>query len=217
MCNAKAACLRSFAEGKDGPVHLRLVDYYDTQSHHPGASFIELDPAIPTDVTVGDLLAVSLLGSAMPPVAVRRLLGHGGHRLDVLKALQAMPDRELYMADEQTLVQMERLTEAVLRAVQDGTTDQADARALAIALCARKHPDLFPVADPSVSAFLGLGTSPDERITWQVMRHVLGDREVLSRVDGLKVTMEREPSAHARVESSRLRLLLAAVAAHLSE
>jgi len=216
MSNAKAACLRSLAVGKDGPVHLRLVDYYDTQSNHPGASFIELDPAGPTDVTAGDLLAVSLLGIAMPPVAVRRLLGHCGHRLEVLNALQTMPDRELYMADKQTLVQMERLTEAVLRAVHDGTTGQADARALAIALCARKRPDLFPVTDPSVSAFLGLGTSPDDRITWQVMWHVLGDREVLNAIDALKDDVERETAGRVMAESSRARVLFATLATYLS-
>lgn len=216
MSNAKARCLRALAADEHRPVHLHLIDYYDTDSNHAGASFVDLDPADPLDVTAGDLLGVSMLGTPTPPLAVRRLLNHCGHRLDVLNALQTMPDRELYMADEQTLVQMDRLTEAVLRCVHEGATDEAEAWAFAVALCARKRPDLFPVVDPGAGVFLGLGSSPDHRITWQVMRHVLGDREVLSRVDGLKVTMEREPSARVRVESSRLRLLFAAVAAHIS-
>ena len=216
MSEAKTRCLRAVAMDERRSVRACLIDYYNIDSNHPGASFMDLDPADPRDVTAGDLLAVSMLGIPTPPVAVRRLLSHCGHRLDVLDALRAMPDRELYMVDERMLVQMDRLAEAVLRCGREAFTEQTDSRAFAVALCARKRPDLFPVIDPGASVFLGLGSSPDHRIAWQVMRHVLGDREVLHGIDGLQVSIEREPSGRIRVESSRLRFLLVTMGLHVS-
>lgn len=216
MSTAKARCMRALAMDEHRPADVRLIDYYDTDSNHPGASFVELDPSHPMDVTSADLLAVSMLGIPTPPTAIRRLLGHGGHRLDVLNALKSVPDQELYMADDQTLVHMESLADAVLRSVRDCASDEVEARTFALALSARKRPDLFPLADPGTSAFLGLGTLPDHRITWQVMRHVLGDREVLTAIDGLEGAVERETSGRVEVEFSRLRLLLVTVSTYAS-
>ena len=216
MSTAKTGFMRALAMNEDGPVDVRLIDYYDTDSNHPGTSFVELDPSDPLDITSSDLLAVSMLGIPTPPKTIRRLLGHCGHRLDVVNALKSVPDTELYLADDQTLVHMERLHDAVLRSVQDCATDAVEARAFAIALCARKRPDLFPLQDPGASSFLGLGTSPDQRIAWQVMRHVLGDHEVLTAIDTLEGAVERETSGRVTVEFSRLRLLLVTVATYAS-
>jgi hypothetical protein len=217
MSTAKARCMRALAMDEHRPADVRLIDYYDTDSNHPGASFVELDPSHPMDVTSTDLLAVSMLGILTPPTAIRRLLSHGGHRLDVLNALKSVQDQELYMADDQTLVHMESLADAVLRSVRDSASDEVEARAFALALSARKRPDLFPLADPGTSAFLGLGTSPDHRITWQVMRYVLGDREVLTAIDRLEGAVESETSGRVTVEFSRLRLLLVTVATYASD
>jgi Family of unknown function (DUF6308) len=136
----------------DGPhaAQHRLARFYDTDGDFAGASFAELGPIDPIDITPANLLATTLLSVRIRPGAARRMLGIGSTRDTLLRKLRDLPDCDLANARCPALTAMEGLYEAVKQALSADTVKNPNAWVTASKLCARKRPDLFPVRDKEV-------------------------------------------------------------------
>lgn len=171
----------------------------------------------PDDVTTSDLLAVALQ-VALPPVAARRLLAHGGHRLEVLAALRDLQDDDLVLAGPSALVGMEHLLAVIGDVMSAGDAPKSlDGFIGAELLCARKRPGLFPALTGPVRAALGLSGEQHRRVDWLLFRALLGDREVMSAVDDLsdRVRADTRPM-FTSVGAERLQILCAALNTHFT-
>jgi hypothetical protein len=155
-----------------------LSRYYDPTSDYAGSTFLDLTPNHPHDVTATDLYALSLLDVRAKPLAGRRLLEPGGHRVAVINALSSddLPESaDLLTASDDTYEAAEKLYLAVRDAL--GRKPWVTASKL----CARKRPHFFPVRD-SVVTELVLGLGKSYLIDWQVYRHLLVDQEVMGEL-----------------------------------
>lgn len=213
--HARAATLTALGQGGSRPAAQRLADYYDPLGNYAGATFAELEPRLPIEITATDLHATTLLSVEIGPGASRRLLHSTASRGEVLAALADVPEKDLLVAGPDDLVRMETLYVAVKAALSSPTTANPNAWVTASKLCARKRPGLFPVRDNVVCRYLGLIPDRgrgDYRIDWQVYRSLIGDREIISAIDAL-VDDLRAGSAdrELRLDSARLRVLDAAL------
>jgi len=95
------------------PVGSRLADYYDRAGNFAGATFAELLPVDPTDITATDLQAVSLLSVSVGPGATRRFLEPGPVRSALLDKLRAVRDVELHVAGSDDFAAMAAFYEEV--------------------------------------------------------------------------------------------------------
>lgn len=163
-------------------------------------------------MTTSDSLAVALQ-VALPPVAARRLLSHGGPRLEVLAALTDLQDDDLVLACPTALVGMEHLLAVIGDVMSAGNAPKSlDGFIGAEFLCARKRPGLFPALTGPVRAALGLSGEQHRRVDWLLFRALLGDREVMSAVDDLsdRVRADTCPMAPS-VGPERLQIVCAAL------
>ena len=194
------------------PAQDRLRFYYDVDGDYAGASFAQLAPIEPDNINATDLHATRLLSVPIGAGATRRFLDNGAARTEVLDALRAIPDRDLLVADPATLEAMEIFYLAVKTNLSAASTRHPDAWVTASKLCARKRPELFPVRDRKISAYLGLTRNNSYQIAWQVFRHLLGDRDVITAIDSLSdATLASAHGTRIRLDDSRLRLLDAAI------
>src|ERR1035437_4168031 len=139
----------------------------------------------------------------MPPVAVRRLLTHGGHRLEILTALTGLQDDDLALASPSALVAMESLLDVIRRAMSSGDASGSfEGLGRAEFLCSRKRPDLFPTLTGPVRVALGLRDHAHRRVDWLLFRALLGDREVMIAVDDLSDRVRAD--THSMAESVAL-------------
>jgi Family of unknown function (DUF6308) len=74
-------------------------------------------------------------------------------------------------------------------------------------LCARKRPDLFPVRDNVVCGYLGILRAGGYQVDWQVFRHLIQSREVVSRLDELVSEAQADPDVNVGSVNNRLRHL----------
>ena len=161
----------------DGPraAQHRLARFYDTDGDYAGASFAQLGPIDPIDITPADLLATTLLSVRIRPGAARRMLARGDTRDILLRKLRDMPDCDLANAGSPALTAMEGLYEAVKQALSADTVKNPNAWVTASKICARKRPDLFPVRDKEVCNYLGLTQWRNYQVDWQIFRSLIGD------------------------------------------
>jgi Family of unknown function (DUF6308) len=188
----------------------RLKRYYSREGNYAGATFVEVGPFDPYSFTEGDLLALTLLEVQAPPVALRRILQPGVTR-DRLNALveekSISIDADLALVEADTLLAMEELYLEVKQAVsRDGSTT-ANPWVTASKMCARKRPDLFPVRDNVVCGYLGILRAGGYQIDWQVFRHLIQSREVVSRLDELVSEAQADPDVNVGRVNNRLRHL----------
>ena len=194
------------------PAQDRLRFYYDVDGDYAGASFAQLAPIEPENINATDLHATRLLSVPIGAGATRRFLDAGAARTEMLEALRSIPDRDLLVADPATFEAMEIFYLAVKTNLSAASTRHPDAWVTASKLCARKRPELFPVRDRKVSAYLGLTRNNSYRIAWQVFRHLIGDRDVIAAIDALSdATLADGQGTRLRLDDSRLRLLDAAI------
>jgi hypothetical protein len=192
------------------PAHERLAQETETTAS-------SLLPGPADDVTTSDLLTVALQ-VALPPVAARRLLAHGGHRLEVLTALADLQDDDLVLASPSALEAMEYLLDVIRRAMSSGDASGSfEGLGRAELLCSRKRPGLFPTLSGPVRAALGLRDHAHRRVDWLLFRTLLGDREVMSAVDGLsdQVRSDTRPMVTS-VGRERLEILCTALNTHFT-
>ncbi len=191
-----------------------LTKYFLRDGNYAGATFLDLDPVSPWDMTTGDLLAVTLLSVQAPPYSVRRLLQPSPDRNLVLHLLseQSLPlDADLAMADAAMLSTMAELHEALKACLSPPEVKHKNAWVTASKLCARKRPDLFPVRDSVVCDFLGLGQN--YQVDWQVFRHIIQDDKIRTRIDDL-ADQAAALGADIGSPNRRLRLLDASLWMH---
>lgn len=190
------------------PAHQRLAHYYDRETKNAGASFVDLYPNEPTDITATDLLATQLLQVTFNASDVRRLIEPSPDRLAVLDALSVLPEKDLAEADVKTLLAMERFYLAVKGAVRDRWASRSNRWVLASKLCARKRPDLFPVRDRRVCNLLDLTRHNDFRFDWVAFRSLIQNHAVNEAIDALVGAVPTVTDhADSRLDTCRLRLL----------
>ena len=163
-----------------------LVTYYGRDGNYAGATFVDLGPTSPWDVTPADLLALTLLSVQAPPYSVRKLLEPSPERNRVLRLLSEarLPmDADIAMADNTTLLAMAELHQALKLYLSPAHSRAKNPWVTASKLSARKRPDLFPVRDSVVCSMLGLGNN--YQVDWQVFRHLLQADDVRMRLDDL--------------------------------
>lgn len=184
-----------------------LVTYYSRSGNYAGATFLELGPTSPWDITPADLLALTLLSVQAPPRAVRSLLEPSNEREQVLLLLSKdslAAEADLSMAGADTLIAMAKLHEAVKSSLSPAHVRKSNRWVTASKLCARKRPDLFPIRDAAVCGVLGLGTN--YQVDWQVFRHIIQDDGIRHRLDDL-VNEAATRGAHVGDTDRRLRHL----------
>lgn len=194
--------VRVVLAGPDAVQH--LVDYYSRSGNYAGSTFVDLEPVSPWDITAADLLALTLLSVEAPPYSVRRLLEPSPDRDRVLHLLseQALPrDAGLATASTEVLESMAALHETLRRCLSPAHVKTPNSWVKASKLCARKRPDLFPVRDNVVCAFLRLGHN--YQVDWQVFRRVMQDRDIRDHIDDLA---SQAVARGAEIGDSSLRL-----------
>jgi len=179
--------LKVVDEALEDPAAVQYLHrYYDRGGNYAGATFLNLDPVRPWDITAADLVALTLLSVDVPPYSVRRLLEPSPDRNLVLRLLSEdrLPlDADLAMADADTLLAMADLHEALKSCLSPAYVKIKNSWVTASKLCARKRPDLFPVRDSVVCGVLGLGHN--YHVDWQVFRCIIQDDGVRNRLDAL--------------------------------
>ena len=130
----------------DGPhaAQDRLARFYDTDGDYAGASFAQLGPIDPMDITPADLLATTLLSVRIRPGAARRMLDGGSTRRHS-PAEASRPAQLRSCARLQPGADGDGGTIRGRRAALSAdTVRNPNAWVTASKLCARKRPDLFP-------------------------------------------------------------------------
>lgn len=163
----------------------KIAAFYQPSGDYAGLTFHTLPPTASADpadddLSVSDLLAITLLEVAATPRAVRHLLEDGAPRTRVLDALAAVPTTiDLVSATDDQLAAAVELYRA-LKAGLGGVNRWVAASKLA----ARKRPALIPVRDSVVVKLLRLPNT-DERQDWLVFRHLLADPDLVAHLRAL--------------------------------
>lgn len=192
----------------------RLAAYYDRTGNYAGASFVDLHPNDPNDITAIDLHALTLMKVEVLGGGTRRLLEGSTHRPAILAALADVEHKDLLVAGPQDFLAMEKLYLAVRDVLSEPDTKIRNAWVTASKLCARKRYALFPVRDAVVCTYLGLikGSTSSYKIDYQVYRALIGDRDITDPLDELADQLRAGiPDRDVRADVGRLRLLDAAL------
>ncbi|WNB86441.1 DUF6308 family protein [Cellulomonas sp. ATA003] len=210
--HAHRRALTALALDGPAPAHHRLRAFYDVDGNYAGSTFAQLEPVHPDDITATDLHATSLLSVRIRPHATRRLLNDGLTRTEIVTNLRAIPDAQLQVADAHALVAMQHLYLSVKTAMSPATTRNPDAWVTTSKLCARKRPDLFPVRDTRIRDYLGIPISANGYgTTWLLFRALLQDSEIITAIDTAVDATGNGEHHRVRLDTSRLRLLDAAL------
>jgi len=199
-------------EALDGEIAVGHVErYYRRDGNYAGATFLDLDTVDPYSFTPADLLSLNLLGVAVQPVAVRRLLEPSrerGHLLRLLSEENLPLDADLAMADADQLLAMAELHRALKRVLSPADVKNPNPWVTASKLCARKRPDLFPVRDNVVCNHLGLiEPKGNYEVDWQVFRHLIQDNAIRRRLDEIVDEACQRPGVDVGHPNRRLRHL----------
>lgn len=194
------------------PVGRRLANYYDRAGNFAGATFAELPPVDPTDITATDLHAVSLLSVNVGPGASRRFLEPGPARSALLNKLRDIRDVELHVAGPDDFAAMAAFYDEVKMHLGEPTASSSDRWVTASKLCARKRPYLFPVRDSVVRNFLDLTQYGNYQVDWQVFRAMLRETAIVRACDAaVGAAYEAAGDRRLAVDRDRLRVLDAAL------
>lgn len=216
---ATQKALQALSDDTDRPATERLAQYYDRAGTFVGASFVELQPNHPNDITATDLHALTLMKVEVLAGATRRLLDGTAHRPAILQALADVEHKDLLVAGPDDLLAMEKLYLAVRDVLSEPGAKSRNQWVTASKLCARKRYELFPVRDNVVCTYLGLIPSAkgqkgrgNYQIDYQVYRALIGNHRVIDQVDHLVDRLRGGvPGREVRLDTGRLRLLDAAL------
>lgn len=212
LARAKAQTLAALAPDGPRPVGPRLAAYYALDGDYAGASFAQLFPNDPFDLTATDLHAVSLLSVRVGPGATRRFMSLGPVRSALLAALREVPTVELEVAGADDLAAMARFYDEVKVHLGEPTTASSDRWVTASKICARKRPQLFPVRDSVVRDLLDLTRYGDYQIDWQVFRALVQDPEVTHAIESaLHAADQARANRDLVIDLEQLRVLDAAL------
>jgi len=203
--HAKSQALAALDLEGPRPVGPRLAAYYDRDGDFAGASFADLSPNDPADITATDLHAVSTLSVTVGPGATRRFLDSGPVRSALLAKLSDVPCVELHVAGPETLTAMAAFYAEVKHHLGEPSSASSDRWVTASKLCARKRPYLFPVRDSVVRDLLGLTQYGEYQIDWQVYRSLIGDDKVI-RASDTAIAAAHQVAGTRRLQTDRDRL-----------
>lgn len=177
----------------------RVERYLDPTEPFPAFSFDTLGRRRPYDLTIDDLLALSLLDAPIDAMAYRRLMELGPEIGAALRKLD--PDLHLWQLRSQARRDAESLRGVVTSVL--GVDDVTASK-----LLARKRPKLFPIIDERVVRFFG-GRTED---VWSALGTALTDRELRARIDD-----ELRPPGLDTSALSLLRILDIAIWMHVGD
>lgn len=197
----------------EGGLLERLQRYYDPAGNYAGSLLSSLEPNEADSVSASDLLAVTTLSIDLTARQVRLLLEDQERRMVAHRLLRRVPPHAaLTDLEDGQLDAMWDLYECLKTLV---ATEESDSKRWVFAskLCARKRPELFPVRDTKVCAYLAGGRAwgaKSERIgnfsiDMQVFADLLTDTTVTNRLEGVRDALDRKRKLF--VGESRLRLL----------
>lgn len=201
----------------EGGLLRRLRAYYDPRSNYAGSLLSSLEPNDADDVSASDLLAVTMLSIDLNPRQVRILLEDQERRTVVHRLLRRLPPTAaLTDLEDGQLDAMWDLYEHLKTLIATADSD-SNRWVFASKLCARKRPELFPVRDSKVCAYLARGAAwgsgsesvGNFSIDMQIFADLITDDEITARLDEVrdKLESQHQPVVH----DSRLRLLDAAL------
>ena len=168
-----------------------LTAYYDPARGFAGETFDTLGANRRNEITLDDLLAVTLLDVRWSPSAVRRLLGQDAARATAL-LVGISSVMSLWEASDERLAAIDPLWNLLTRC-RDGVGQEQASK-----LLARKRPRLVPVTGKIIVARDGpVGQ------TWRALRYCLQDESLRQAIEALR-------PRHART-ASMLRLVDAAL------
>lgn len=158
--------------------------YYDVEGGYAGATFASASGSVPSDITAGDLFAVTLLNVDVNPHSARRSLDDGEPRDRVLAALRAVSsDVPFAAAGARELELAWAFYAAVKTALANPRVKRSDPWVTAAKVAARKRPRLLPVRDNEVRRVLGLASQRDGRLEIQTIRALVADQVVAGEID----------------------------------
>ena len=187
----------------------RLVRYYSPTGDYAGSSFTAIGDNAPDRIDEADLLAVSLVGTHVPPPMARALLEPG----EVRDRVQALLSTDVLPADARLADVTPPLLEAMnalyveLRALVPPPTDRYLTNwTTAATLCARKRPALFPERDEAICRYLGMWPSRYQ-VDWQVFYAVMAQDDVRADLERLVARAAESPSVVIDAPDALLRHL----------
>jgi hypothetical protein len=208
---ALASTLEALSTQGPRPVQKRLRTFYNVASDYAGATFAELAPESPNEITAADLHATSLLSVELKPGATRRLLQPGTTRDAVVEVLSRIGvDARLETVDKHTADAMKSLYFTIKASLSGDHVNNPNPWVTASKLCARKRPGLFPVRDNDVCGLLGIGKRWDADLA--MFQALMRRREVRSALDQLPEMVRQAADGRTLVlDREPLRLLDAAL------
>ena len=210
--HAKARAAAALDTAGERPVGRRLAAYYDRDGDFAGASFAELFPNDPRDITATDMHAVSLMSVSVGPGATRRFLESGPTRSALLASLSDVPVVDLLIAGSADLLAMAAFYDDVKMHLGEPKSASSDRWVTASKICARKRPQLFPVRDSAVRDLLGLTRYANYQVDWLVFRSLIGDHDIIGKCDEAIAAAHLEArDRRLHVDRERLRVLDAAL------
>lgn len=182
-----------------------LAEYYTVESDYAGATFSNLEPQDPGRVTPADLLAVTTLSVDVPPIAIRRLMGHAETAQRVSELLGRLPTELGIEAAEGHAGEMAEFYELVKSSLHRHGTQTSNAWVTASKICARKRPRLFPVRDNVVMNVLDLkGSYPYD---WPVFAALMADQDLGRAIDSAVQSAQARQGVDVGDDTLRLRHL----------
>ncbi|PKQ17734.1 MAG: hypothetical protein CVT68_06990 [Actinobacteria bacterium HGW-Actinobacteria-8] len=168
-----------------------LAAYYRTHGNYAGATFSDILPNDPYDITASDLHAVSMLSVTVGPAATRRLLEPSMLREVVLHALaHTAVDVKLEDADESHMQRAWNLHAALKEALAPYGADKSNCWVTAAKISARKRPLLIPVRDHVVGKALGPAAHKNAAVYWRLIADALRDRAVQDALGAAQMRVE---------------------------
>lgn len=185
----------------------RMVKHYDPKSINTGHSFLSLEPQDPDGFTPADFLAVIMLEVPVPTNdIIRRFTDDGPYRDELHAKIRALPNVRLSEVTEDHLESMEEFYVAIKNGLS--VTDKSDRWVTASKLAARKRPDLFPLRDSVVCAYLDRRKRRDYIADWFLFRHIMRDKQVQELLAALPDKIhEKSVGKEVVLDTEPLRLL----------
>lgn len=160
----------------------RIAAYYNPRRNFAGATFANLEPNSPREITATDLLAVTSLNVSIPVHGIRQILEVDEVRNPINDALQDLPRVALEWTADGDLVPMAVFYDLVKEQLSKAGVENGNPWVTASKVVARKRPDLFPVRDRVVCKFLGIDRFGDRAKDWSVFRALMNDEEIRSHL-----------------------------------
>ncbi|MCZ2826033.1 MULTISPECIES: DUF6308 family protein [unclassified Modestobacter] len=209
--DARRVATEALSDDTARPATERLAGHYDPARRGAGTTFLELPPVAPSTITAADLHALTVLNAPVGALITRRLLSDSAIRAGIDEALAGLPtDADLAAADRSTFEAMEALAQAIHAGCCDPWVAAPNPWVTSAKLCTRKRPRLFPVRDRVVCKGLGLYGTPlrrygTRRVDWQVFAFLIGEPDILHRLDEL--TEQVQTTHRVRCDAVPLRVL----------